>query len=85
MTRKLPAFLESVLLSLLCAWSGAGCLISAFSLRISGDFSTIPENIYIRKRHMHCHGAQVAAFCAKIIRIADFMSPVAAFCSFLVN
>ena len=37
MTRKLPAFLESVLLSLLCAWSGAGCLISAFSLRISGE------------------------------------------------
>ena len=37
MTRKLPDFLESVLLSLLCAWSGAGCLISAFSLGISGE------------------------------------------------
>jgi len=27
------------------------------SLRISGDFSTVPENVYIRERHMHCHGA----------------------------
>lgn len=37
MTRKLPECLESVLLSLLCAWGGAGCLISAFSLEISGE------------------------------------------------
>lgn len=37
MSRKLPDFLESVLLSLLCAWGGAGCLISAFSLEISGE------------------------------------------------
>lgn len=27
------------------------------SLRISGDFSTEPENVYIRECHMHCHGA----------------------------
>ena len=37
MKRKLPAFLEAVILSLLCAWSGAGCLISAFSLRLSAQ------------------------------------------------
>lgn len=37
MTRKVPECLESVLLSLLCAWGGAGCLISAFSLEISGE------------------------------------------------
>ncbi len=37
MKRKLPALLEAVALSLLCAWSAAGCLMSAFSLGLSAQ------------------------------------------------
>lgn len=37
MKRRLPVFVEATALSLLCAWSAAGCLISAFSLSLSDE------------------------------------------------
>lgn len=35
MKRKLPVFLEALVVSLLCAWSAVGCLASAFSMKLS--------------------------------------------------
>ncbi len=37
MKRKIPVFVEAVALSLLCAWSASGCLISAFSLPLAHE------------------------------------------------
>lgn len=38
MKRKFPQALESAALSLLCAWSAAGCLTTAFHLRVDAEY-----------------------------------------------